>query len=122
MGTGYGTVFGQCFGLIPGVESVNLSDNRLDDETGSEVVKCIISNQCLISNLNLSYNKLSIKSSAAIQALMSPQSSLVSLNLQHNHLNNACIFALSVGLAKSTTITRLNLSENRFSRTGIQFF
>ncbi|KAG7379683.1 TRAF3-interacting protein 1 [Phytophthora pseudosyringae] len=126
MGDAYATAFGQGFSLLPGVESLNLSHNRIGDTVAAGLIAAAAaaahSTQGIaagLQQLNLSHNALATASSRALTELMRHSRTLTSLNLSHTGLRDREVQQLCESLTPNQTVVRLHLSENRFGTPGM---
>ncbi|KAF1328778.1 Nlrc3 protein, partial [Globisporangium splendens] len=116
MGDTYASAFSQGFPFIPGVESLNLTHNRISDGVAAQIITNAATS---LQQLNLAHNKLARISSTALSGLLGQSKTLTSLNLSHNQLKDREIHTLCEALQKNQTLTRLHLSENRFGIQGM---
>jgi Ran GTPase-activating protein (RanGAP) involved in mRNA processing and transport len=124
MGNAYGEAFGESFALMPNIESINLSNNRMNDLTVSKIVHHASTNHGMLWNLqhlNLSYNPLGIQTTKALCLLLTHTKKLLTLNLSHCQLKDPEIVLLSETLQKlhQPSLLRLFLNENHFSLQGV---
>ncbi|KAE9347737.1 hypothetical protein PF008_g7688 [Phytophthora fragariae] len=120
MGNAYAGAFGEGFSLLPGVESLNLSHNRIGDVVAARLITAVAAaGSSGLQQLNLSHNALAAASSRALSDLMRRSRTLTSLNLSHTGLRDREVQQLCESLTSSQTVVRLHLSENRFSAPGM---
>ncbi|OWZ19901.1 Ran GTPase-activating protein 1 [Phytophthora megakarya] len=123
MGNAYAGAFGEGFSLLPGVESLNLSHNRIGDVVAARLITAAATAAATqgttgLQLLNLSHNALATASSLALVELMRRSRTLTSLNLSHTGLRDREVLQLCESLTLSQTVVRLHLSENRFGMPG----
>ncbi|KAJ0392781.1 hypothetical protein ATCC90586_002931 [Pythium insidiosum] len=122
MGDGYAAAFSESFGLVPGVEALNLAANRISDDVAARLISNALYTPMgtTLQVLNLSHNALGTRTASAVASLLtSGRTVLTTLNLAHNHLRDRDIVLLCDALQKNQTLLRLHLSENRFGITGM---
>ncbi|EGZ11071.1 hypothetical protein PHYSODRAFT_521133 [Phytophthora sojae] len=124
MGNDYAGAFGEGFSLLPGVESLNLSHNRIGDVVAARLITAAAAaasgqGTSGLQQLNLSHNALAAASSRALSELMRRSRTLTSLNLSHTGLRDREVQQLCDSLTSNQTVVRLHLSENRFSTPGM---
>lgn len=121
MGDAYAAAFSQGFPLVPGVEALNVSHNRIGDKVAASLIANAMSGSSAttLQHLNLSNNALSLSSSLALCELLRDSKTLLSLNLSHNRLKDREIQLLCDALQKNQTLVRLHLSENKFGLSGM---
>ncbi|KAL4168705.1 hypothetical protein KRP22_012103 [Phytophthora ramorum] len=124
MGDAYAGAFGEGFSLLPGVESLNLSHNRIGDVVAARLVTAAAAaagaqGAAGLQQLNLSHNALAAASSRALAELMRRSRTLTSLNLSHTGLRDREVQQLCESLTPNQTVVRLHLSENRFGTPGM---
>ncbi|RLN32553.1 hypothetical protein BBO99_00008849 [Phytophthora kernoviae] len=124
MGNVYAGALGEGFSLLPGIESLNLSHNRIGDIVAAKLINAATAatgGQGLagLQQLNLSHNVLALSSSRALAGLMRRSRTLTSLNLSHTRLGDREVQQLCEALTLNQTVVRLHLSENRFGTPGM---
>ncbi|GMG17578.1 unnamed protein product [Phytophthora fragariaefolia] len=124
MGNAYAGAFGEGFSLLPGVESLNLSHNRIGDVVAARLISAAAaaaSGQGApgLQQLNLSHNALAAASSRALSELMRRSRTLTALNLSHTGLRDREVQQLCESLTSNQAVVRLHLSENRFGTPGM---
>ncbi|GMF24386.1 unnamed protein product [Phytophthora lilii] len=123
MGNAYAGAFGEGFSLLPGVESLNLSHNRIGDVVAARLITAAATasgqGASGLQQLNLSHNALATASSRALSELLRRSRTLTSLNLSHTGLRDREIQQLCESLTPNQTVVRLHLSENRFGTPGM---
>ncbi|KAI9982003.1 hypothetical protein PInf_009791 [Phytophthora infestans] len=124
MGNAYAEAFGEGFSLLPGVESLNLTHNRIGDLVASRLITAAAAaagaqGTAGLQQLNLSHNALATASSRALSELMRRSRALTSLNLSHTGLRDRQVQQLCESLTMNQTVVRLHLSENRFGAPGM---
>ncbi|KAL3660704.1 hypothetical protein V7S43_014107 [Phytophthora oleae] len=124
MGNAYAKAFGEGFSLLPGVESLNLSHNRIGDTVAARLISATAAvattqGSTGLQQLNLSHNTLATASSRALTELMRRSRTLTSLNLSHTGLRDREVQQLCESLTPNQTVVRLHLSENRFGTPGM---
>ncbi|ETN03580.1 hypothetical protein PPTG_15565 [Phytophthora nicotianae INRA-310] len=124
MGNAYAEAFGEGFSLLPCVESLNLSHNRIGDRVASRLIAAAAAaagtqGTAGLQQLNLSHNALATASSRALTELMRRSRTLTSLNLSHTGIRDREVQQLCESLTVNQTIVRFHLSENRFGTPGM---
>ncbi|KAG3049882.1 hypothetical protein PI125_g26518 [Phytophthora idaei] len=122
MGNAYAAAFGEGFSLLPGVESLNLSHNRIGDIVAARLITAAAAGTqgtAGLQQLNLSHNALATASSRALTELMRRSRTLTSLNLSHTGLRDREVQQLCESLTINQTVVRLHLCENRFGTPGM---
>ncbi|GLE08727.1 hypothetical protein PINS_up020128 [Pythium insidiosum] len=122
MGDGYAAAFSESFGLVPGVEALNLAANRISDDVAARLISNALHTPmgATLMVLNLSHNALGARTASAVASLLTTgRTVLTTLNLAHNHLRDRDIVLLCDALQKNQTLLRLHLSENRFGIPGM---
>ncbi|KAF1780578.1 Leucine-rich repeat domain, L domain-like [Phytophthora cactorum] len=115
MGNAYAAAFGEGFSLLPGVESLNLSHNRIGDIVAARLITAAAAGTqgtAGLQQLNLSHNALATASSRALTELMRRSRTLTSLNLSHTGLRDREVQQLCESLT-------INQTVNRFGTPGM---
>ena len=101
MGSEFVSAFAESYVMIPGISSVNLTSNRINDPTCAK----IISGTAQLANLDLSCNKMALKGATELGRILSlSDTMLININLERNQLNSSSISIICQGLAASKTI------------------
>ncbi|KAG1685903.1 hypothetical protein DVH05_007605 [Phytophthora capsici] len=124
MGNAYANAFSEGFSLLPGVESLNLSHNRIGDTVAARLISAAAAaantqGPTGLQQLNLSHNALATASSRALTDLLRRSRTLTSLNLSHTGLRDREVQQLCESLTPNQTVVRLHLSENHFGTPGM---
>ncbi|EEY60048.1 uncharacterized protein PITG_21144 [Phytophthora infestans T30-4] len=111
MGNAYAEAFGEGFSLLPGVESLNLTHNRIGDLVASRLITAAAAaagaqGTAGLQQLNLSHNALATASSRALSELMRRSRALTSLNLSHTGLRDRQVQQLCESLTMNQTVHR----------------
>ncbi|KAF1778333.1 Leucine-rich repeat domain, L domain-like [Phytophthora cactorum] len=115
MGNACAAAFGEGFSLLPGVESLNLSHNRIGDIVAARLITAAAAGTqgtAGLQQLNLSHNALATASSRALTELMRRSRTLTSLNLSHTGLRDREVQQLCESLT-------INQTVNRFGAPGM---
>lgn len=133
---GMGDVVGQCLAVglrdMPYVEHVNLTDNRLSDETMSMLVAALcfvagsydtgrpVANYALLT-LNLSENTAGSSTAMVLSKMLRHRScGLLELNLAHCMINDATAGLLTSTIRHNKTLTKLILEQNKIGPAGME--
>jgi Ran GTPase-activating protein (RanGAP) involved in mRNA processing and transport len=119
LGDAYTTALSESVALVPSVEAINLSHNRMSDTVAARLVANIVYAPNALHSLNLSHNTLGPNAARAIAELLQTSRSLTTLNLSHNALKDRDVSVLCDALQKNQTLQRIHLSENRFGVPGM---
>ena len=100
--------------------SLTLHDNGLASQRLEHLCKALISSDCRLTSLNVSYNGLGEGIVRLCKALTSVNCTLTSLNVRYNGLEDKGIMHLCNALTcVNCTLTSLNVSCNRLGDKGI---
>lgn len=116
MGNAIAKILAQSLPDLPFIESVNVEDNRLDDE-GLEPLLQAISSMPNIIDLNLSENEIGPATAAMLKSyLASPNCSLERLTLRQADVDDYECEAFVNSLKHNKSVRSLNLSYNFIGR------
>eukprot|EP00942_MAST-04A_sp_MAST-4A-sp1_P011963 g11963.t1 len=103
------------------VTTVNLRDNRLNDETLAKVIQALSNNKKL-ETIILSGNKFGLKSADAMaDYLTNAKSSLEHLDISHCNIGDNASKLLATGIQKTKApLARLHLEHNQIREDGAQ--
>ncbi|KAG2792727.1 hypothetical protein PC112_g23743 [Phytophthora cactorum] len=114
MGNAYAAAFGEGFSLLPGVESLNLSHNRIGDIVAARLITAAAAGTqgtAGLQQLNLSHNALATASSRALTELMRRSRTLTSLNLSHTGLRDREVQQLCESLTINQTVRHSSITR-----------
>jgi Ran GTPase-activating protein (RanGAP) involved in mRNA processing and transport len=96
MGSHYAMAVGESVAYIPGIETLNLSGNRITDSAAAAILMDLRPATSL-RHLDMSQNRLDIKTAAALENMLQTTQTLVSLHLEQNQLHSRAIQRLCHG-------------------------
>lgn len=104
-------------GLRPGVHTIRMGKNRIDDEAASLLFDALIAGNCELEILVLRENRISNGSMDKFSHFLK-LGHLIELDLSNNDLKGSGIETLCGGIAEQSTLLSLNLNGNEVGETG----
>jgi Ran GTPase-activating protein 1 len=101
---------------LPLLKSLNLSDNKIEDEGAYNIFDALVNNTSL-TRLDLSSNKINLK-----KYYLPDLPFLKSLYLSDNNIYNIGASNIANGLINNTSLKRLDVSDNNIRNTGASSF
>lgn len=102
------------------LQYLSVSRNNLHDIELSIIVKLLEDFSHDLKHLNISHNKVNLKTSLNIQSLISkPNCKIKSINLSHNYMGDENFTKISVGISKNTSITKIWLCNNNLGKVSV---
>ena len=124
---GVGSVGGmaifECLRENSHIQALDMEDNQLglnvDVESGHlEHITCALSENQVLTHLDLSYNNLAARGCAAVAEALEQNKGIKELSLRGNNMGDNGAQALAASLLKSSHLTKLDLSDNGIGEVG----
>ena len=124
---GVGSVGGmaifECLRENSHIQALDMEDNQLglnvDVESGHlEHITSALSENQVLTHLDLSYNNLAARGCAAVAEALEHNNSIKELSLRGNNMGDNGAQALAESLLKSSKLTKLDLSDNGIGEAG----
>ncbi|GMI13510.1 hypothetical protein TrLO_g6773 [Triparma laevis f. longispina] len=104
-------------GLRPGIHTIRLSRNRIDDEGGGKLFEGFREGNCQLEILDLSSNEIGNGCMNGLSNFLR-LGHLMELDLSNNCLRGKGVEVLCEGIAKQNGLTNLNLTGNEVGEAG----
>jgi len=122
LGAAGGVALFECLRINTCIQALDVEDNQLGlgidpDAGGLEHISSALSDNKLLSLLDLSYNNLSSRGCAAISEALS-RSCLAELSLRGNAMGDLGALAFAQALGSNRTVTKLDVSDNNIDEAG----